>query len=144
MNDKTFAEMFCAQRGLPESAYEREVLRETLYPHARVLAGFIRLISSRHFSADADFIFNVGKLRRFREFYNEAEEYSHHPENRGFWRITLSLRVSTRRMRHLVRTTLHPHVAAGLGAPDDAQSAHPFENKSASSTRAPNAESVPS
>jgi hypothetical protein len=107
MHEKTFAELYCEQRGLRPEAYDAAVLRETLYPHARLLAPFLKLIWSRHFSADIEFVRSVAILRRYREFFNETEEYAHHPENRGFWRMVANVRISSRRMRRLVRATLH-------------------------------------
>ena len=124
MNEKTFAELYCEQRGLRPEDYDAAVLRETLYPHARLLAPFFRLIWSRHFSADIEFVRSVAMLRRYREFFNETEEYAHHPENRGFWRMTANIRISSRRMRRLVRATLHADSAQADEAED--HSAVPF------------------
>ena len=124
MNEKTFAELYCEQRGLSPEAYDAAVLRETLYPHARLLAPLLKLIWPRHFSADLEFVHGVALLRRYREFFNETEEYAHHPENRGFWRMTANVRISSRRMRRLVRSTLHAESPHGEEAED--HSAVPF------------------
>jgi hypothetical protein len=123
MNEKTFAELYCEQRGLSPEAYDAAVLRETLYPHARLLAPLFKLIWSRHFSSDIEFVRSVSPLRRYREFFNETEEYAHHPENRGFWRMTANVRISSRRMRRLVRATLHADSHAEEG---EEHSAVPF------------------
>ncbi len=127
MNETTFGALYCAQRKIDSKDYEKAVLNETLYPHAKLVAPIIRLLWPRHFVADHDFVQSVARLRRFREFFNESEDYAHHPENTGFSRVTLNLRVSSRRMRRLVREVLHPELT-GLDPADD-HSAAPFQNK---------------
>ncbi len=127
MNETTFGAMYCAQRKIEQADYERAVFNETLYPHAKLVAPVIRLLWPRHFVADHDFVQSVARLRRFREFFNESEDFAHHPENVGFSRVTLNLRVSSRRMRRLVREVLHPELT-GLDPADD-HSAAPFQGK---------------
>lgn len=108
LHDRTFAELYCETNGLTAEQYPARVLAETLYPHARMVAPLLKLLSPAFFSADIEFVQSVGQLRRFREYFAEADEFAHHPLNRGFWRVTLNLRVSSRRLRRLVRRTLHP------------------------------------
>lgn len=94
----SFQETFCAQYGVPPGLYGATVLRLTLYPHARWLAG----IGPRDLlAADRYFIANVGRLTRWRGFAGEAYEFQHLAENRRFWRRRLRLRVSVQRMRAL-------------------------------------------
>ena len=127
MTDKTFAELYCDKHGLSPEQYESVVLRRALYPHARLLAPFLRLLQPEYFAADLDFVRSVARLRRFREFFYEAEEFAHHPANRGFWRLNANLRVSSRALRRMVRGTLHPEVEADA---DDHTSA-PFRGAAA-------------
>ena len=127
MNETTFGALYCAQRKIDQADYEKTVLNETMYPHAKLVAPIIRLLWPRHFVADHDFVQSVARLRRFREFFNESEDFAHHPENVGFSRATLNLRVSSRRMRRLVREVLHPELT-GLDPADD-HSAAPFQGK---------------
>lgn len=95
---ESFEETFCAQYGVPPELYGTTVLRLTLYPHARWLAG----MSPRRFLApDRYFITCVGRLTRWRGFASEAHDFQHLPENRRFWRRSLRLRVSVGRMRVL-------------------------------------------
>lgn len=124
MTEKTFAELYCETHGLKREDYEKVVLSRGLYPHARLLAPLLRLLWPEHFVADLDFVRSVGRLKRFREFFYEAEEYAHHPANRGFWRLTANVRVSSRALRRMVRSTLHPELDAH-GAADD-HTAVPF------------------
>lgn len=95
---ESFEATFCAQYGVPPALYGATVLRLTLYPHARWLAG----VGSRNFLApDRYFIACVGRLTRWRGFAGEAYEFQHLAENRRFWRRNLRLRVSVGRMRSL-------------------------------------------
>ena len=122
MTEKTFAELYCAQHGLTPDKYERVVLNRALYPHARLLAPLVGYLWPQHFAADMDFVRSVSRLRRFREFFYESEEFAHHPANRGFWRLTANFRISSRKLRRMVRSTLHPDAEAE----GEAQSAAPF------------------
>ncbi len=112
MTDKTFAELYCEKHGLKLEQYQSAVLMRSLYPHARWLAPLVGFFWPQHFAADADFVRSVGLLRRFREFAYEAEEFAHHPANRGFWRRTVNVRVSSRALRRMVRAALHPELEA--------------------------------
>jgi hypothetical protein len=124
MTDKTFAELYCEKHGIDPEKYERVVLVRSLYPHARLLEPLLRLIWAEHFVADLDFVRGVGRLRRFREFFYEAEEFAHHPANRGFWRLNANVRVSSRALRRMVRATLHPEIE--VHGEEDDHTAVPF------------------
>jgi hypothetical protein len=116
MRDQSFAELYCAQNKIEPSRYERELLFRSLYPHARLVIWLILLTKPELMAADTDFVRSVGALRRFRDFENEAQEYAHHPGNRGFWRERCYVRVSTRALRRMVKETLHPSLASGTEA----------------------------
>lgn len=127
MTEKTFAQLYCEKHGLKPEDYEAEVLHRALYPHARLLAPLARLLGDEYFAADIDFVRSVAHLRRFREFFYEAEEFAHHPANRGFWRLTANLRISSRALRRMVRATLHPE----LETETDDHTAVPFKGDAA-------------
>jgi hypothetical protein len=78
------------------------LLRETLYPHARLVRPWLKLVSTDYFRADEDFLEDLRGLRRKRDFEALADDYVQHPANRGIWRQGLNLRVSVRRARRLV------------------------------------------
>lgn len=99
----TFAERYCRARGLLPSEYHRALLQEALYPHARPLAGLLRLLDRRHFVADYEFVEDVGHIRSVADFALPMGSYVEHPDNRGFLRRRLRLRTSTRHMLTLVR-----------------------------------------
>ena len=138
MSAKTFAELYCEQNNIDPSRYQREVLSRALYPHARLLVWFL-LSQPNQMAADIDFVRAVGVLRRFRDFDFEAQEYAHHPANRGFWRINMNLRISTRAMRRMVRATLH--ASKEEGADDRDETAMPFEKPSKALEPAPRKQS---
>jgi hypothetical protein len=129
MHEKTFAALYCERHGLAPHEYTEAVLNETLYPLARVLKRMFPRIAARRLTTDVEFVNSVGLLRRFRDYTMESEEFAHNPDNRGFWRVTVNLRVSTRRMRRLVRRTLHPELAPGEAAEDHTSA--PFARDSA-------------
>lgn len=111
----TFSEKFCAMHGIAPDKYEKIVLARSLYPQARLLRPLLGLF--RDFLApDRELVRGVGRIKRLREFDAEAQDFTHHPGNHGFFRQRLRLRASTRRLRELVRVTLR--------AGDT--SAHPF------------------
>lgn len=99
------AEEFCRQRGLPADGFERALLQETLYPAARRARFFLGLIPN-YFEPDLQFVSYVGRLRRLVDLRNEETDFNSDRANRGFFRGTLRLRISTRRMRQVVRQTL--------------------------------------
>jgi hypothetical protein len=110
MTENTFAALYCDKHGIKPEEYDAVVLKRSLYPHARLLAPLLRALWPEYFTADLDFVRSVGRLRRFREFNYEAEEFAHHPANRGFWRLNVNMRVSSRALRRMVRVTLHPEL----------------------------------
>lgn len=101
-----FSEKFCAARGLPPEKYEQAVMRLALRPLARLLWPLLAFYPD-YFAADRDLVRAVGRISRLRDFEDEAVDFAHNPVNRGFFRQTLSLRVSTRRLRDVVEETLH-------------------------------------
>jgi hypothetical protein len=119
MNQRTFAEAFCEQRGIPSDRYERAVLREVLYPQARIVYPLIRLLCSQYFAVDYDLVRGAGLLNRAGDFPFEATDFNLHPANRRLLRRIFHVRASTTRLRRLVREVLagEGH-SVGAGARD--------------------------
>ncbi len=101
----TFAEKFCVRNKLPPEAFEATVLRFSLKPHARVVHWVLRL-NPNYFAADREFVRSVGRISRFEDFPSEALDFDDHPDGQGFFHRVLGLRVSKKRLRHLVHKTL--------------------------------------
>ncbi|MFH1497481.1 MAG: hypothetical protein ABII82_06610 [Verrucomicrobiota bacterium] len=127
MSEKNFQARYCREHDLPPELYEKVVLRQSLYPHARWLAPLIRLLNPDHFAADLDFVRNVATLTRLRDYNVEVQEFVHHPANDGPLRRTFNLRVSTKRLRRLVKATLHGDAKL---TEDENHSLPPFPMKS--------------
>jgi hypothetical protein len=100
-----FAERFCAQHRLAPERCQEEIFRRTLYPRARILAPLVRFFNAKHFAADRDLVQGVAQLRSRDKLADEIAYFRRHPWNRGFWRQTLHLRISVRRMEKLVAAT---------------------------------------
>lgn len=66
----------------------------------------LSLWSRSYFASDYDLIYGVERLSRLRDFQEEAERFYAHPANRGTLRRRLGMRVSTGRLRSLIRETL--------------------------------------
>lgn len=133
MSSPTFGECFCAKHNIPRSEYARAVLARALYRRTRPFKWLLPLFTRDYFAADFDLIYGVEHLRRVRDFVPEAERFNEHPANRGWLRRTLCLRVSTARLKALIRETLPPKVAAGgSGQPEEGGTAMPFDMKTPS------------
>jgi hypothetical protein len=108
---RNFEEEFCARHGVAPEHYVDAVLVRTLYPAGRWLRPVLALKPS-YFTADRNFIKGVGRISRFSDFEAEVKDYLHDPENRGFFRRVLKLRVSSYQMLRLVRGVLRDNSIA--------------------------------
>jgi len=106
MSDPTFAECFCARNNVPREKFVRAVFKRTLYRRAYLLRWLLPLMHPNYFAADFDLIYGVENLRRVRDFVLEAERFNAHPANHGWLRRTFCLRVSTSRLKALIRETM--------------------------------------
>jgi hypothetical protein len=114
MTKGSFAEKYCAKHGLESWEFTESVFTRSLYLRARILRPFLRL-KPGYFKADREFVGCVGRIRRLRDFDVEAFAYMTDPDNSGFMRRVLKLRVSAGRLNGLVWSTMRDG------------SEHPFE-----------------
>jgi hypothetical protein len=126
MSNPTFEESFCLQHGLERERFVRMVLKKTLYRRARAVGWLFAIFNGDYFAADYELINAVAQLRRLRDFNNEAERFNYHPANRGWFRRKLCIRVSTNRLRQLIKATLPASPAIANDAV--AGTAIPFES----------------
>ena len=131
MDTPTFSEIYCAQHGIPADQFSRAVFKEILYRRAVPLVGALRFLKRNYFSADFDLIYAVEGLRRLHDFHNEARRFNEHPANRGWLRRGLRLRISTSRLKRLIKTTLLPYE---LQTGSETVSAAPFKRSSSPET----------
>ena len=121
MSQQSFAVLYCRQLDLPLAEFEQHIFRRALYQHARPLTWLLVQGRKDYFRADAEFIEDVGRLTRYEDFFAVALDYGQHYSNGWYPRRVLRLRVSTERMRRLVRdvfkSTLDDAELAGTLAP---------------------------
>jgi hypothetical protein len=109
-----FISLYCRRRGIAPSAFARDLLLRSVYPHTRPLVTLLTQLNRGYFEADYEFIVDVGQLRRRTDFGAAAESYISHPANKGFIRRRLKLRISVRRMLELVEDVLPQQVPSEL------------------------------
>lgn len=129
MSSPTFAECFCAKHNIPREEFARFVFNRVLYRRTHVVKWLLPLLDHNYFAADFDLIYSVESLRRNRDFALEVQRFNEHPANRGWLRRTMCLRVSTARLKRLVRETLPraARTAEDHGAEDNDGTVVPFE-----------------
>ncbi len=98
---ESFAEKYSRHFNVPPERFADDLLRRTLYPHARWLRF---LLSEELLAADRAFVSSVGRLSRRRDFAGEAAEFQRDPRNARFARYRARFRISVRRMRGLFET----------------------------------------
>jgi hypothetical protein len=103
---KSFRTLFCAARGCGEADYARRVFRECLYPWAAPCVWLCGGYRGGFFAPDRELIEAVGNLTRAAGFDDECAEYFVHPHNHGWLRRVARVRISTRKLHHLVRHLL--------------------------------------
>jgi len=101
-----FAELFCQKHNLEPDRFVEKVLAQALYPHAHIFYVLLVWLHPDYGAADVDFISGVGRLSRLQDFWVEAEDFGHHPQNFGLLRQRWRIRVSARRLRRLMKKTM--------------------------------------
>jgi len=97
---KTFRELYCEHRRISPDQYERDLVMHCLHWQARPVYWLLGL-NRAYTSPDLEFVRCVGELHNRSQFRDEAAGFIYHPGNGGFFRKTLRLRVSTRRMQEI-------------------------------------------
>ncbi len=98
---QTFAEIYCARHPRTREKCSDEVLRRTLYPHARWFAALIMRVSPNFFAADRRFVDLALGSRTMKDIRLASREYFYDSGNSGWLRQRLNLRVSGQRMKRL-------------------------------------------
>ncbi len=133
MRNLTFAECFCAKNNIPPEKFAHVVFNRVLYRRTHLFKWLLPVFQPNYFSADFDLILGVQHLRRMRDFVAEAERFNAHPANHGWLRRAFCLRVSTSRLKALIRETL-PRKAGHSepGLPVEDHTGVPFETTTSS------------
>jgi hypothetical protein len=138
MSNPTFAECFCAKHNIPPEEFARMVFNRVLYPRTHLVKWLLPLFSRQYFAADFDLIYSVASLTRRRDFDIEVDRFNEHPGNHGWLRRTFCLRVSTARLKKLMRQTMprSSDSAATGGGDDPDDTVVPFDFKGREQTAA--------
>jgi hypothetical protein len=129
MKAKSFVELYSERENLPVAKVPERLFHQTLYPHARLIAGILRRLNRRHFVADYEFIEDVGYLHSLHDFSLALGSYIEHPDNRGWLRRTFRIRTSARRMLQIVRTVFGAAQTLQANGLPTGNSLEPFEQK---------------
>jgi hypothetical protein len=127
MSNRTFAEIYGEREGLPPEVLHTALFFRTLYPHARLIAWFVRWCHPPYFIADYEFVEDVGHLRSLEDFSLTLGSYIEHPSNRGFLRRRLRIRISARRMFRVVRSVFAPGGPGAVTGPVGRDTFEPFD-----------------
>jgi hypothetical protein len=102
-----FKTLFCRHYDVKPENFAREMLKLTVYAHARWTIWIFSYLSGDYLEADYDFIDNVSRIRKFREYEQTVVEFFDHPMNQNnLFRQWFLIRVSSSRLRRLVREVL--------------------------------------
>jgi hypothetical protein len=102
----TFAERFCRHHRIPPERYRFAMFCRCMYWRALILSPVLWLLRKEHFGADFELISNVGFICKREELDVEIDAYAMHVDNRNFSRRVLRLRISTKRVRHVVKSLM--------------------------------------
>lgn len=121
-----FRRLYCEQHAITPEDFPNHLFTRSLYPQARLLKLVLELSNPYFFRADYDFLHDVGRLRSFRDYEQSVVQFITHPYNhRDLLRKWLCLRISTTRMRGLVRQQLKPRGAGSRSVlPPGDESSH--------------------
>jgi len=106
MKNRTFAERYSEQHGVAPEGFQEAVFRRSLYPMARLLRPVLDL-NPRYFATDRALVAALGLITQMRSFDAESFVYVNDPDNRGFVRRVLRLRISVGRLYLLAKGALH-------------------------------------
>ncbi len=122
MKSVRFIDLYCQQQGIDAAEFGAHIFERALYPQARPLTEVLGLVRRDYFQADRFFIDDVARLQRYEDFHAIGVEFSQHHSNGWFLRRVLHLRVSTERMRRIVREVFKGSVME----PESMESIAPF------------------
>ena len=99
---RTFAEQFCERYQVSPENFVSAMFWHCLYRRAWIFVPVFRLFSRSYFTPDYELIRAIGRLRSTSEFGDELIHFYTRPGGNGFVRRRLKVRLSARRVSHLV------------------------------------------
>lgn len=105
--NKSFQEAFCEHYRCPPERYRPVATRKALPWRVRLLRPLILLLHPSHFRLDLEFLDHVGHARNWPECNAALAAFNSNNKLRGgFYRNTLKLRASGRRVSRLVERVM--------------------------------------
>lgn len=100
---RSYAQRYCSLHGLPVEKFTDHVFRRSLHAPLRWAWPLVGWILRDSFEIDRQTVATVGRFHSRRELREELIEFSYHPRNRHFSRRVAGQRISTNRLRSLLR-----------------------------------------
>lgn len=111
---KSFRKSFCEKYRCPSERYVLLATRKSLPWRVRLLRPFILLLHPEHFQMDFEFVERVGNALSWSELNGAFGAFDSNNRLRGgFYRNTLKLRVSGKRLSRLVRRVVERNGSYG-------------------------------
>lgn len=102
-SNRTYADRYCSYHSIPVDQFVDHLLGRTLHAPLRWVWFAVKPFAGRRFEVDYACLAAIGQFTRRREMHDELVEFSYHPRNRTFWRSVAGQRISTQRVRDLLR-----------------------------------------
>ena len=102
----TFEEHYCTVVGCPPEAFVNHLFWRCLPWPARLLAPLVGRAAPNYFALDRELIAEVGRSRTLSEIERELRDFVNDERNHSWLRRSGRVRVSTRRLRRVVRRCL--------------------------------------
>src|SRR5262245_32897651 len=124
---KVFKIRFCERFKCSPAEYEQRAFRKLLYPHAKLIASLIRLVSPGFFAEDFKFIRFLGDASGFRDASVDVLNFGDvNLGNPKLLRTGLKLRISGRKATRLAKILFSENLQAGArdsgrGRPENRQ-----------------------
>lgn len=100
---KTFEQLYCERFSCDASRFASSVFRAALPWHARLLAPFFGGIRGKYFEPDRELIAAAGEATSIERIRAEIRDFFASSANRRYLRLSLRIRVSTRRLQTIAR-----------------------------------------
>jgi hypothetical protein len=100
-----FRAAYCHLRGIEPEKFERKVLKEVMFPHARIALFWARILNADAFHAEESLVRQAGSKVSLEEVKSDIDFYQHKSVVGSFVRGTLKFRVSGIRLQRLTRET---------------------------------------
>lgn len=104
----TFQKLFCAESRCSEREFVNRVLWRCLHGRAYLLGPLLSRLHPDHFAADRELVRAIAQCSRLADVEAEIRDFVSDHRNQSWLRGRGRMRISTRRVRSLVRTYLAP------------------------------------